>query len=179
LARTSARFLLLLAGLGACGGDDDDATCGVADPAPDHGLIVSVGALGFDYGNFTAGQNNDCPSATPNAPTSVTIGAEQVGTGFAFSLCLPRPDLLTGAISLADPTLVQVVDVSAQGAGCTYSKNAAAIPSGTVTFVGYCSAAGTVFDMTLAGAVDGTQVCGAEQTPVSMVLAGTVSIVSQ
>jgi hypothetical protein len=108
----------------------------------------------------------------------VTISGRQDGTGPFFTLCLPRPDLLAGPLDLGDDSLVQVIEVGAEALDCTYSKTLTAVPTGTITFAGYCSAAGTVFDMTLAGAVAGSQVCQGVATDVSLALAGTISVLT-
>jgi hypothetical protein len=82
------------------------------------------------------------------------------------------------AIALDDDTFIQVVDVSAEdAAGCTYGKDISAAPSGTITFVGFCTAAGTEFNLVLAGAIGGVKTCAGASEPVTLTLAGSVRVV--
>lgn len=185
---TLARSLLLGAMAGvcglaaACGGDDSSGgTCEGQSSAPADAVLVTIGEEAFTYGAFTAGENNDCPSGDPGAPVSVTIAGQEARSGFFFTLCLPRPDLLEGATALDDAALVQVVDLRARDAnGCNVLKHPTAVPSGTVTFVGLCTSTGSSFTMTLAGQIAGLRLCeGAEEAAVELALSGEIKVVAE
>lgn len=174
-ARTWLAASVLLTG---CSGGSE---CGVTSDAGDAPLTMSVVGETFAYESFTSSQNNDCPAGGTTV-VSVTVGGTQVDTGFPFTLCLPRPDRIDASpLSLADRTMIQVVDVSARGQdGCTYALGVAA-PMGTATFAGFCTNVGKAYHLTLAGAVAGTQSCPTDagapvQAAVTLGLSGTATV---
>jgi hypothetical protein len=179
----SVALLALVAALGAACGDDD-GTCGAAQPAPTSAALVSAGAQSFTYEGFHAGLNGDCPVEV-GSRGSVTISGTQVGSGFALTFCVRREnDVQSGQpISLADDGFILVVDVNARdAAGCSYGKDTGAVATGTVTFDGFCTSAGTQYNMVLAGSIPGLEQCPAAggmpatSTPVALGLAGSVLV---
>jgi hypothetical protein len=176
--------LIVPAALAAACGDDD--TCGARQPAGATAGMVSVDGMTFEYGTFTAGENNDCPPPGsmpgPDDPVSVTIIGMQTGQGFPLTLCLRRPERIgAGPIDLADTDLIQFEDASARApSGCTYARFPQAVPTGTVTFDGFCVEGGAVYNMTLAGQIAGVRTCpadgGSVQEMVTLTLSGTVQV---
>jgi hypothetical protein len=167
-----ALFMVLLWG---CGGDDGDGECvGVGDAGAVSGATITAGGETFAYGNFIWGANNDC------GMNSITITGPQVtpaATGFGIGLCIPNPARITSAPApLSDRTIVELVGASAMGGGCSYLPAAAAIPSGTVTFGGFCTTAGANFTMTFAGQIAGTRTCTGAPEPVTIQLGGTAIV---
>jgi hypothetical protein len=162
----------------ACGGDDGQ-TCGTSQPAPATAALVTAGAESFTYEDFHAGLNGDCPVVV-GSRGSVTINGVQVGSGFALTFCVRREDDVRSgqAISLADDTMIRVEDVNARdAAGCSYAKDTGAVASGTVTFDGFCTTAGTAYNMVLAGSIAGLKTCpGAGSASVALDLAGSVLV---
>src|SRR5262249_39052240 len=133
---------------------------------------------------FTWGANNDCP-ASGSQVVSVTISGRQTrpdAVGYGVGLCLPRPDRIgTAPVMLSDGSLVQLVGASGSSEGCVVFPTFGAVPSGTVTFAGFCTVSGESFTMTLAGAVAGTHTCAALDaggTPqaVTLMLSGTALV---
>ncbi len=178
-----ALLALAAAALAACGGGGQ--TCGAAQPATGEAQLVSAGGQHFSYSDFHGALAGDCPVVT-GSRGSVTIIGHQPGSGFPLTFCVRREnDVKTGeAISLADDSFIRVVDVSAQdAAGCSYGKDSGATPSGTVTFDGFCTGAGTEFNLTLAGSISGIRTCPASDagpsssTPVTLELSGSVRVV--
>ena len=178
--RISAALVLLLVG---CGSGGDDPPCrGAASPAPAEAALVSVGDESFSYGDFHGLLAGDCPFLPRG---SVTIAGRQPGSNFPLTLCVRRElDVVNGVpISLADDTFIEVVDVSARDeAGCTYARDIGVPPTGTVVFDGFCTSAGTVYNLTLAGSVGGVRSCpGGDAGPptsdvVTLALAGSVRV---
>jgi hypothetical protein len=170
---------MLVSMLAACG-DDGPAVCGVAASTPEGGATIGVAGDSASYVGFIWGANNDCP-ATGSSVVSVTLrGHQSDATDFGLGLCLRRPDRIgEGAIDLADDSLVLLVGASAHIAPCDTSIAPDATPTGTVTFAGFCTAAGTRFLMTLSGQVAGIRTCGDQLVPVTMMLGGRVLVVPQ
>ena len=152
--------------------------------APAQATLVTAGGASFAYEGFTAGLNGDCP-VTTGSRGSVTIRGNQTGSGFPLTFCVRREDDVRSGqpISLADDTFIQVVDVNGRDpAGCTYAKDTGAVATGTITFDGFCTTAGTTYNMTLAGSIAGLKTCGASDggvassDPVTLELAGDVLV---
>ncbi len=176
-----ALLLVLLALPAACG---DDTPCGPGD-APDNGLVADLGGGDqLTFGSFTSSANNDCSVA--GSPTSLTVNGVQMGQpSFHVTFCLPRPDQIGGAaIELTDDSRVQVININADlGGGCLLTMDPAGSPSGTITFVGYCSDGSDPagYAIQLAGTVPGFRTCtggdaGSQSTPVDIALSGTTSV---
>jgi hypothetical protein len=176
------RRALWLLVLGACGGGGPGGVCGlVVDARSDEVATLTVGSDSFAYGGFRWGQNNDC---TSGSVVSVTIRGGQVAPAAAaggLGLCLPRPDLVGDApIDLGDTSRVQLVGATAQGGACTTTPAERARPSGTVTFTGFCTTAGTAYELALAGQIAGTRTCaGAAPEAVTIALGGKALVVAQ
>ena len=184
LFRSSTSVVLGLLLLAGCPGDDD-GTCGPGG-APASGLTMTVDGETVTYGAFTASVNNDCTIQGAGV-ISVSVHGSQDGGGSAFTLCLPRPDLLGAEPVALVPSRVPPMDgdramvIDASGAlagGCTVQKDAAGVPSGTATFLGYCSGgedpAGYAIEVS--GTIPLVKTCGADVTNVSGTLGGRVAV---
>ena len=175
------RWLLVIGAISSCNGDKP---CGAALDAGTSGATVTVGTP-FVFGDYTASQNNDC---TPlGGAVSVTVQGTQVtpapGGPTGMVLCLPRPDDIDGdPIPLSDTMQVQVsIDIFATDGPCQLRLDHSAVPTGTITFKGFCTKAGAVYGMTLAGAVGGFRSCPVNagppvETPVTLELGGGVAV---
>jgi hypothetical protein len=162
--------------LGLLAGCPSDESCGPGNAAGD-GLTMTASGVEIRYHALTAGANNDCPEAgAPAGVVSLTIGGFQVAGSDAVTLCVPRPDQLAGGLALGAG--VQIVDVSAEQGGCTFSRNPQTPPTGTARAEGICEdgvdPAG--FALVLDGTVAVDRVCGATNDTLMMTLAGTVSV---
>jgi hypothetical protein len=182
----AALLILLLAGCADCGGGGEP--CGAGD-AGATGLTVTVDAVTLEFGNFTSSANNDCSVA--GSPTSVTIDGEQTDPAqpsFFLTLCLPRPDQISGdlvplvpsAIPPGDDDRVQVINVNGNlGGGCLVTLDSAGTFDATAEFGGFCGdgvdPAG--YAMALAGTLPGTRICpGPVQDDVAIELGGVVAV---
>ncbi len=171
--------VLLLVCVCACSSDGGPTICAAAPDAGLGGLFVAIGANQTAYKGLKWGANNDCP-ATGSSVVSVTIIGEQVDSNgqFGIALCLPRPDLIGAQpVSLADDTRVRLESLTGSLAGCTFTKDGT--PSGTATFVGFCTEAGGTYVVALDGHVAGTSQCspGGPTGSVSLVLSGSAVVV--
>lgn len=184
-----ARVLVLGVGLlgavaAGCGDDGDDA-CGPGG-APAAGVTLTVAGETVTYGGFTASVNNDCTVAGANV-ISVSVHGTQAGGTQAFTLCLPRPDLLGAEPVPLVPSRVppladdraMVIDASAAlGGGCTVAKDIALAPAGTATFRGYCGGGADPagYALEVSGTVPLVRTCGATVDNVVGTLGGTVAV---
>ena len=172
-----ALFMLLA----ACSDPAGKKCSGVADGGSAGEITLGAGGNTFGYSQFTWGENNDCPASGAQV-VSVTISGAQTRpevVGFGIGLCLPRPDRIGSApVMLSDSALVQLVGASGSGGGCVVAPTSGAVPSGTVTFSGFCTTAGESFTMTLSGSVSGTRTCGDAGVPeaVTLALAGSALV---
>jgi hypothetical protein len=171
--------LFLLAA--ACG--NGEKQCQAHDPASGAPVTGSAAGDSFTYGRFNSSPNNDCPDG--GGVISVTIEAEQVGPAectprCVFNLCLPRPDLIgEEPISLADTDLVRVDTLAGRVGNCVTLRSDRAPPTGTVTFLGFCTTAGTSYVVSLSGSVPGTRTCGTgPEIEVDIALSGQADVVS-
>jgi hypothetical protein len=173
--------LVVLLGLAACGGPEvGKITCGLAGDAGPGAVTVTVGADSAQISGFRWGANNDCPAAGAQV-ISVTISGTQAppaAAGFGIGMCLPRPDRIGAApIDLGDDTMVQLAGASVSAGGCTLQKGKDAKPSGSLSFVGFCTETGSSYQVTFAGQVAGTKICGTGPTEeVVLQLAGTALV---
>ncbi len=180
MRKTLALVLVLVA---ACGNGDSPGECrGLPDGgvAGATGVTLGDGTSSFRYDAFLWGENNDCPAAGSSI-VSVTINSAQTDppSDLGIGLCLPRPDVIgAGPISLADRNLVELVGASGSGDGCVLQPSFTTMPSGTVTFAGFCTTAGSSFTVTFAGSIAGTRTCegGAPAENVTLTLAGTAIV---
>jgi hypothetical protein len=169
--------LAALAALAACSGGGGGECTGVGDAgAAATGATLTAGGQTFTYEGFIWGENNDCGMG------SVTITGPQVtpvATGFGIGLCIPVPARIgAGPTTLADRNVVELVGASASADGCRFLPAAAARPSGTVTFGGFCTTPGATFTMSFAAQVAGTQTCGdaGVPEPTTLELGGTALV---
>ena len=180
----------LLAGIGLWAGCDDGGArvCGPGD-APAAGVTSSAGEAGatIAYGQFTSSPNNDCPRPGGGL-TSITVDGVQTdptpSIPYHMTFCLPRPEQIDdGPISLADDSLVQVIDVWAElPDGCRLHLDRSAPPEGTIEFLGYCEAglAPEGYAITLDATIPGERICDdLPNEPVTIYLGGTVSVAAQ
>ncbi|HWN67561.1 MAG TPA: hypothetical protein VNM90_07965 [Haliangium sp.] len=196
VAILSALMAALAPGCGGDGGGGPDASvavCGPADAPPD-GVTVAIPGATVSYGGFTSSPNNDCPPAE-GGPTSLTLEGLQTdlaaGQRFSMVLCLPRPAQIevTGlgaptTVDLDNDRLVQLIDVNAALADdCRLRRDSAMLPSGTITFAGYCEAglATAGYALTFDGSVPGVRRCpdgqgGFTEEPVTITLGGAVAV---
>ncbi len=153
----------------------DDPICG---PDADALSVVSAQVAGqsISYEDWRSSPNNDCGEVS--GPTSLTLEASQVDTGRGFTLCIPRPDKLSGPIDLADTTKIQVVDVFADLPGCLASLDRGRPAAGSVTFAGVCQdgidPAG--YSMALQASVPITLTCGTDVTSELMTIDSNIAI---
>jgi hypothetical protein len=171
----------LLAGLlAACSASSGDGTCLGPGDATAGAATLTAGATTYSYEGLRWGENNDCPA--PGSPViSVTISGPQVGpepSDLGLAFCLPRPQVITGTpILLSDRNQIELVGASGSAAGCVVAPSFGAIPTGTVTFTGFCTSAGASFMMTLAGSIAGTRTCaGGAAENVTLELGGTTLV---
>lgn len=186
---TSLAFVALAAACSDDGPTVDAMVCGPGD-APTVGLTATApGAtppLTLTYGNLSGLAGNDCPD--PNAPEGVVSrsieGMQTDGTGL-FTVCVPRPDLLTsgprsvGTItSMAD---VRFVDLTGSSGGCTYRLMSSMPPTGTATASGVCANGSDPagFALTLDVTATLQRTCGAMMDTVTATLRGTVAVGSR
>lgn len=181
-SRTSVLPFLLITSLAGCPSDGDE--CGPGD-APDDGLVATGLGVELTYGGLAAGPNNDCPvDGTPEGVISLTIAGVQTDLpGGLFTLCVPRPDLLSAGESLGidDPAsedpAVRVVDVSGADVSCEYDLDDTVPPTGTARAEGLCDPTGAGgFALVLDGEVTLTRTCGAVIDSVVVQLTGTAAV---
>jgi hypothetical protein len=176
--KTTVLALVLVPLVAGCPGDG--SRCGPPHDADVPGVEATVEGMRFGYGRFIATHARDC------GLESTTIDGEQVSPTaepFHLTICVIRGDLIGGAaLSFADATVVDLVDVNARDAdGCTISLDFTATPSGSVSFLGYCNEGGNGFLMTVSGSVAGFRACPADAgtgTPESITigLSGTADV---
>jgi hypothetical protein len=115
----------------------DDEVCG---PSEDSATTLSapIGDASVVWTDWRSSPNNDCGET--GGPVSLTLDAQQEGSNFALTLCLPRPDKLSASpIDIALATRVQVIDIFADiTATCVASLDRSAAPTGTIAFPGIC-----------------------------------------
>ena len=173
--------LLVLVLLAACGNGGGDQ-CRVVPDAGGAGVTGDNGDQQFTFGRFNSSPNNDCPAGGTSV-VSVTIEAEQVGPvecspRCVLNLCLPRPDLIGDApIALGDADLVRVDSLAASLSLCETVVDRRAPPTGTVTFQGFCTTAGSHYVVSFDGAVPATRTCGDGPTvETTMTLTGAADV---
>ncbi len=170
------RFLSVISLFGAvaCGGDE---TCGPPAGTPTDGVTLTIDGMAATFGMFTSSPNNDC------SMTSLSVHGQQVtptpSTPFFLTLCFPAPEQLGKSNSLAEAARIVLQDVQAELAGCTYTRDSAQAPAGTLELGGYCSGgrdpAG--YALTFDGSVAGLKTCGMmAPVPVTMQLSGSASV---
>lgn len=178
---TSVLPFLLITSLAAC--PSDDPVCGPGD-APVDGLTATGLGVELTYSGLVSGENNDCPiDGTPDGVISMTIAGMQDGAPGLFTLCVPRPDLLSGgeALGIDDPAsddpAVRVVDISGTDVACEYDLDDAVPPTGTAKAEGLCDPTGAGgFALVLDGEVTLTRTCGSQVDSVVVQLAGTIAV---
>ena len=175
-----SRFLSITSVVGALGASCLVAGCsgggGTCGPgSASDSLAFTAGTATLTYGPLSAGANNDC-SETGSGIVSITItGMQSDGSGI-LAICVPRPDKLSGGLSLA--TGVQLVNVDGSSAGCTYSLDGTTAPTGTVTGKGVCKngSASEGFAMTVNGTISLQRTCGSTVDTVAAKVDGTVAV---
>jgi len=166
-----------LALLSVAPGCSDD--CGPGD-APDFGILATSTDVTLNFGNFTSGQNNDCPATdAPAGVVSLTIeGMQKDGTGL-LTLCVGRPDLLQkGPIALGLMG-ARIIDLNGDDAnGCTYAVDISRPVMGTVSASGMCdngaNAAG--YALTVDGNVSLKRTCVTVIDTIAVSFDGTAAI---
>lgn len=141
--------------------------------------MMTGDSLSTSFGNLVASANNDCPDpAAPPGVISLTItGIESGGHGLV-TLCVSRPDLLTTKTAVLGSPGVQLIDLSASDATCTYTVDAAPAPSGTVSSTGMC-ANGTDphgFGLTVQASASLRRNCGTNADTIAVQLQGDVAV---
>ncbi len=177
-ARLALAALAALA-LPAC--SDDGDSCG---PSVQSGEVVAAdrgsSGVALRYHQLRARRNNDCPAAdAPAGVISVTISGVATDGTAPFTLCVGRPDLLSGARALGGAgAQVEVVDVSGAAGGCTFRQKAGAPATGTVTSSGVCGDAvdPAGFSMKFNGEVTVERTCGATVDTLTLSLTGEVPV---
>ena len=164
-----------------CGSDD----CGPGD-APANGVTGQIGSDTVGFGQFNSSPNNDCN--VPGGGVSLTLDGVQTApteTGVHITFCLPQPaELGKGPVSLADTTMVEVIDVFARVGDCITQIDRRAPPTGTIEFIGYCDG-GTHsggYAISLSGTVSGTRTCTSSDAgaaeEVTIELGGSASVLA-
>jgi hypothetical protein len=163
----------------SCGGKDE--VCGPPGASFASPATVTIGADSATFAMFTSSANNDCTA--PGAATSLSIEGRQEtpvpSMPFRMTFCLPSPETIdSGSVNVSSDA-VQVVDVSVEIAGCQTVKAPAAVPAGSIEFLGYCDGGlnpagyALTFDFTVAG----TRTCApAPGTPVDIAVSGTAIV---
>jgi hypothetical protein len=173
---------LVTAGAALVTGCSSGNDCGPTS-ATAFGLTASSSAdqISLVYGNLMSGANNDCPDpAAPSGVVSLTISGTEMGGAGLITFCVPRPDLLTGGLTLG--LWVHVVDLTGADASCTYALDTTQPPTGDVTGHGVCSNGtdpagfGMMFDN---GTVPVHRTCGATVDNVQLTLSGDVAVKPQ
>lgn len=181
---TRALALACAAGLSLGASCDGDPECGTGG-APASGIVAAGDQANLEFGNMTAGENNDCPAAdAPEGVISVTIQAVQTnGTGL-FTLCIERPDKLNSTQALGlnmAGTPVHVVDVTGMSSGCSFELDTTVTPTGTARAEGACAngvdPAG--FALVLDGTISLERTCGATVDTIPATLSGRVAVLPQ
>mgnify|MGYP001765286597 CR=1 FL=1 len=173
--RTAAALVLAL-----CNTNCSGPSCGPDDEPTSVGFTIDAARI--DYQTFTAGANNDCPA--PDAPAgvvSLSIHAQQTGSGRPLTLCIPRPDLLESNRVLDVATMVDVVDVSAIDAACVYTLAPGTTSGGSIQVEGMCDD-GTHpdgFRLTMDLAVQVRRDCAGTITTESAMVTGSASVAAE
>ena len=134
-------LLSSLAALGlVCGGPGcgDDAVCGSEEDSQTQ-ITGELASESVTWENWRSSPNNDCGET--GGPISLTVEADQAVTMRGLTLCLPRPDKLSGAaVDVNDASLVRVIDVFAdvEGVDCLATLERTTPASGTLAFPGIC-----------------------------------------
>lgn len=115
----------------------DDEVCGPIEGSQAT-LSASIGDASVTWTDWRSSPNNDCGET--GGPVSLTLDAQQEGSNFALTLCLPRPDKLSASpVDIKLATRVQIVDIFAQvDADCVASLDRSTSPTGTIAFPGIC-----------------------------------------
>lgn len=168
-------LLPLVIAAASCNGNGGQ-TCGPPEDAGTASIVLTTGALTLRYGDFIATHARDC------GLESTTIDGSQVDPApvgpARLVVCIARGDRIgTAAIDVSDAAAVPQLEVSAQEGDCTWARNFAALPTGTVSFAGYCDTEGDAFNMTVDLEVPVTETC-AGMTPTQLVvpISGTVMV---
>jgi len=174
---------LLLISLLAATGCGDDATCGTMG-APSAGLTASSAEVTLEFGNLTSLAGNDCsdPAVFPDVVSISLEGGQTNGGQGLFTLCIPRPDLLTSGPrtlgvfnSMAD---IRIIDLTGDADGCTFALDSTSPPTGSGSGEGVCDNGNDPagFAISLDGTISLRRTCGATVDTVDVVLAGRVAV---
>jgi hypothetical protein len=168
-------FLLITSVVAAgCGGDD---SCGPGD-ATQSGLFLSSADVTINFGNVTAGLNNDCPDPmAPEGVVSMTLQGTQVDGSGRVTLCVSRPDKLADGVPLGG-TSVQIVDLKGDLDGCMYDFESLRPVAGDVSASGLCDdgASSAGFALTVDGSVSLDRTCPTMSDIIAVSFAGTVAV---
>jgi hypothetical protein len=175
MRRTAALLLLNSLCLTTACGDD---SCG---PVAESESVIpaSMATDEILWTNWRSSPNNDCGET--GGPISLTVEADQMGSDRAITLCLPRPDKLSGSpVEVTDTTRIRIIDIFADLSepGCLASLDRSMAASGQVAFPGICGdgqdSAGYSIDFDIS--VPMTVTCGADVTSQEMVFAAIASV---
>ena len=175
---SSTSLALSLVSLAACGDD----TCGPPAGLSSAGLFASNADVTLNYGSLTSGANNDCPS--PDAPAgviSLTLQGSQVDGPGLLTLCIPRPDQLQeGTLALGGGT-VQIIDLTGEADGCSYTIERLRPITGDVSVQGMCDngASTAGYGLTIDGALSLARSCPTMSDTIAVTFAGSVAVAGE
>jgi hypothetical protein len=135
--RPTLAVLFSLTTLLVAQGCDEDEVCGPVEGSAST-LSAPIGETSVVWTDWHSSPNNDCGET--GGPVSLTLDAQQMGSNFALTLCLPRPDKLSSTpVDIALESRVQIIDIFADvGPTCVASLDRSTAPSGTIAFPGIC-----------------------------------------
>jgi hypothetical protein len=170
----SSISLAVLALAPGCGDD-----CGPGN-APDFGILATSADVTLNFGNFTSGQNNDCPpTGAPAGVVSLTVQGMEKDRPGLLTLCIARPDLLEdGSIPLgmAGATIIDLNGTDE--AGCSYTIDRSRPVAGTVSASGLCDygANPAGYALTVDGNVSLSRNCVTTIDTIAVAFEGTAAV---
>ena len=155
-----------------------DESCG---PLTEAALAIpaTIESNEIVWENWRSSPNNDCGEA--GGPISLTVEADQVGSSRGLTLCLPRPDKLSGSsVAITESGLVQIIDVFADTSGvdCLAALDRTRAATGTLAFPGLCDEGlnDAGYSLSFDINIPMTITCGAQETNSNMVLEAVASV---
>ena len=176
-------LLVMLAGC------TSDRECGFGD-APAAGIVAKGDGVTLTYGAMTVSANNDCPFRSPQQEGDIisvsVFGAQVDDPTLLFTICVERPDQLSGGLALGveqppDHAPVHLIDIAGSANGCTFKIDRTVPATGKASASGVCGngddPAG--FALVFDGGVTLQRTCGATVDSVAFTLSGTIAVAHQ
>lgn len=155
-------------------GCSDDA-CGPGS-APDNGLVAGDQDNNLTFGGLTSSANNDCPDqAAPPGVVSLSISGTQTnGTGL-ITLCIPRPDQISGGVPLGSGLVI--FDLNGEANSCMYKLEKTRPVTGTAKATGICdNGQSGGYALTIDGRISLTKTCTTSSETLAVNFVGTVAV---